>query len=286
MTHNASVSYTWAFQRTNQPLETRQFVNNIARIYSITRALPPYIHPDCPTPCPGRTRASRAGRPARATRSTAGATATAECKDNVTDLSLYESEGGKPEGGASVRAFVCQSTIIPAGGRGFHTSLSSQSITLVDTFLGATVETTLGDITARPDLFPDAKHQLPNIIIYYRSSDVTASCMAGRSLVLLLRCDPDMSPQGDVTVPSPCPAGTCDGCSFHFLWRSSGACPLCSHHDSHRIEGACKHGLQGVVWVWKEPRVCVGKQTLPCDSVEGNTLHYGPVSPWYLQWYF
>lgn len=43
---------------------------------------------------------------------------------------------------------------------------------------------------------------------------------------------------------SKCPAGTCDGCTFYFLWESSEACPLCTEHDFHEIEGACKRGFQ------------------------------------------
>lgn len=41
-----------------------------------------------------------------------------------------------------------------------------------------------------------------------------------------------------------CPAGTCDGCTFHFLWESSSACPHCTEEDYHQIEGACKGGVQ------------------------------------------
>lgn len=43
---------------------------------------------------------------------------------------------------------------------------------------------------------------------------------------------------------SKCPAGTCDGCTFYFLWESVEACPLCTEHDFHEIEGACKRGFQ------------------------------------------
>ena len=43
---------------------------------------------------------------------------------------------------------------------------------------------------------------------------------------------------------SKCPAGTCDGCTFYFLWESVEACPLCTERDFHEIEGACKRGFQ------------------------------------------
>lgn len=59
----------------------------------------------------------------------------AVCTDNVTDLSV-DSQRERGEGANAVKTFICQSTIIPANGRGFHTALSSQSINLADTFLG------------------------------------------------------------------------------------------------------------------------------------------------------
>lgn len=60
----------------------------------------------------------------------------AVCKDNVTDLSVADSQKERGEGANTIKTFICQSTIIPANGRGFHAVLSSQSITLADTFLG------------------------------------------------------------------------------------------------------------------------------------------------------
>lgn len=60
----------------------------------------------------------------------------AVCTDNVTDLSITDSQREKGEGANAVKTFICQSTIIPASGRGFHTALASQSINLADTFLG------------------------------------------------------------------------------------------------------------------------------------------------------
>lgn len=58
----------------------------------------------------------------------------AVCRDNVTNL-LNEDTGGGQQG-SSVEAFLCQSTIIPSDGRGLRTALSSQSISLADTFQG------------------------------------------------------------------------------------------------------------------------------------------------------
>nr|XP_045720990.1 endosome/lysosome-associated apoptosis and autophagy regulator family member 2 [Mirounga angustirostris] len=71
-----------------------------------------------------------------------------------------------------------------------------------------------------------------------------------------------------------CPAGTCDGCTFYFLWESAEACPLCTEHDFHEIEGACKRGFQETLYVWNEPKWCIKGISLPekklstCETVD------------------
>nr|XP_020758740.1 UPF0577 protein KIAA1324-like homolog [Odocoileus virginianus texanus] len=73
---------------------------------------------------------------------------------------------------------------------------------------------------------------------------------------------------------SKCPAGTCDGCTFYFLWESVEACPLCTDHDFHEIEGACKRGFQETLYVWNEPKWCIKGISLPekklstCETVD------------------
>uniref|UniRef100_A0A4W6DDP6 Endosome-lysosome associated apoptosis and autophagy regulator family member 2a n=1 Tax=Lates calcarifer TaxID=8187 RepID=A0A4W6DDP6_LATCA len=340
MTKNASVSYTWAFQRTNQPSDIRRYVNDVARIYSISvsnavdgvssgcRACALSTQPSSSTcvPCPPghyiETRTSQctecppntylvshttpgpdACKPCgpgsksdkdhtrcysdcHFTHTEGNTTLTfdfsllgsvgslmngpsftskgtkyfhhfnislcgeqlAVCRDNVTDLSIADSQREKGEGANAVKTFICQSTIIPASGRGFHTALSSQSINLADTFSPA--------------------------YLSIRSLEATSSCESGRSAVVTLRCNPEKSTKGELSVPSQCPAGTCDGCTFHFLWESSGACPTCTERDYHRIEGACKGGHQDLLYVWTEPKLCMGgvtlpeKKTLPCEGME------------------
>ncbi|XP_052008006.1 endosome/lysosome-associated apoptosis and autophagy regulator family member 2-like isoform X2 [Xyrauchen texanus] len=196
----------------------------------------------------------------------------AVCRDNVTDLSSEDADGGHL--GSTVKAFICQSTIIPSDGRGLKTALSSQSISLADTFQGATVERLLNGITTRPELFPSSSERIPDIHFFYRSPQVTISCPRGRNAVVSLRCNPEKTARGDLFVPSDCPAGTCDGCMFYFLWESSSACPHCSDANYHAIEGACKGGVQDTVYVWTQPRLCAGglslplKRTSPCETID------------------
>ncbi|KAM8892856.1 endosome/lysosome-associated apoptosis and autophagy regulator family member 2 [Spinachia spinachia] len=366
MTQNASVSYTWAFQRTNQPSDVRRYVNDVVRIYSISvsnavdgvasrcRACALSTQPSrstcvpCPpghyidartsqcTECPRNTYlvphaapgpdACKPCGPASKsdedhslcfsdchfTHTEGNVTLTydfgllgsvgslmngpsftskgtkyfhlfkiglcggkmAICTDNVTDLSITDSQREKGEGTSAVKTFICQSTIIPASGRGFHTALASQSINLADTLLGVTVASTLDGIRARPELYPQTTKKAPDVNFYYRSLEPTSSCELGRSAVVTLRCNAEESTKGELSVPSQCPAGTCDGCAFHFLWESSAACPTCTERDYHQIEGACKGGHQDLLYVWTEPKLCVGglslpeKKTLPCEGVE------------------
>lgn len=49
---------------------------------------------------------------------------------------------------------------------------------------------------------------------------------------------------------SKCSEGTCDGCSFHFLWRSQHACPLCSERNYKEIVSACIQGIQVQLTSW------------------------------------
>lgn len=49
-----------------------------------------------------------------------------------------------------------------------------------------------------------------------------------------------------VFLHSNCSEGTCDGCTFHFLWESQHACPLCTKNHYREIVSACIQGIQVV----------------------------------------
>ncbi|TKS73375.1 UPF0577 protein KIAA1324-like -like protein [Collichthys lucidus] len=197
----------------------------------------------------------------------------AVCTDNVTDLSITDSQREKGEGANGVKTFICQSTIIPASGRGFHTALSSQSINLADTFLGVTVEDTLDKITLRPDLYPKTSKKVPDVNFFYRSLEATSSCESGRSAVVTLRCNPVKSVKGDLSVPSARQEHATAAPSISY-GRAQELVLQCTDRDYHQIEGACKGGHQDLLYVWTEPKLCVGgvtlpeKKTLPCEGME------------------
>uniref|UniRef100_A0A667ZZK5 Endosome-lysosome associated apoptosis and autophagy regulator 1 n=1 Tax=Myripristis murdjan TaxID=586833 RepID=A0A667ZZK5_9TELE len=177
----------------------------------------------------------------------------AACVDNVT------------ESGREVRGYVCQSTVVPSDIRG-QSVVSSQPAVIGDTLIGVTTKTTLSDISSLEQSFPAAS-SLPDVIFYYRSSETTQACKHGRSTTIRLRCDPTVTAKDHITLPSNCSEGTCDGCSFHFLWQSRHACPLCTKHHYREIVSACIQGIQVNTYVWQQPLQCYGGEALPPQRV-------------------
>uniref|UniRef100_A0A663LYD0 MRH domain-containing protein n=1 Tax=Athene cunicularia TaxID=194338 RepID=A0A663LYD0_ATHCN len=179
------------------------------------------------------------------------------CTDNITDVTLKDMVAESEDFSNFVGAFVCQSTIIPSDSKGFRTALALQSNSLADRFLGTWFV-----------LFTFL------LLFDVRSSTVTTSCENGRATVVTMRCNPNKPDQGELSVPSSCPAGTCDGCTFYFVWESAEACPLCTEQDYHEIEGACKKGFQETLYVWNEPKHCIKgvplpeKRTSTCETVD------------------
>ncbi|XP_074420638.1 endosome/lysosome-associated apoptosis and autophagy regulator 1 isoform X2 [Larus michahellis] len=188
----------------------------------------------------------------------------ASCSDNVTDARLPAGEG---PAGRVVTAHVCQSLLVPPDVMGYKTAVSSQPVSLADRLLGVTAGSTLDGVTSPPEHFPPGHPDLPDIVFFFRSNDVTQPCSGGRATAIRLRCDPLRPGTGTLAVPSKCPEGTCDGCTFHFLWVTGAACPLCSDAHYRPILGACLGGVQRTTYVWREPRLCRGGQELPAQRL-------------------
>ncbi|XP_028653915.1 endosome/lysosome-associated apoptosis and autophagy regulator 1 [Erpetoichthys calabaricus] len=176
------------------------------------------------------------------------------CIENVT-----ESRG--------IRSYVCQSTILPSEMRGVKNIISSQPFSLADRLIGVTAESTFHNITSPDDLFP-GKTDVPDIIFYFRSNERTQACKDGRASAVRLRCDQTaVAIGGTVSLPSKCPEGTCDGCTYHFLWMTAHACPLCSERDYKEIETECVQGVQKTTYMWRTPRLCAAGVELPMEKV-------------------
>ncbi|XP_052671275.1 endosome/lysosome-associated apoptosis and autophagy regulator 1 [Harpia harpyja] len=190
----------------------------------------------------------------------------ASCTDNVTDARLPAGEGDPAR---VVTSYVCQSILVPPDVMGYKTAVSSQPVSLADRVVGVTTGSTLDGIASPPEHFPPGHPDLPDIVFFYRSNDVTQPCSGGRATAIRLRCDPLRPGTGSLAVPSKCPEGTCDGCTFHFLWVTGEGCPRCSAGHYRPIVGACLGGIQRTTYVWREPRLCRGGQSLPAQKVRG-----------------
>uniref|UniRef100_A0A3P8TR15 Endosome-lysosome associated apoptosis and autophagy regulator 1 n=1 Tax=Amphiprion percula TaxID=161767 RepID=A0A3P8TR15_AMPPE len=177
----------------------------------------------------------------------------ASCVDNVT------------QSGREVRGYVCQSTVVPSDIRS-QSVVSSQPFLIGDSLIGVTTKTTLDSISSPDSLFPAASG-LPDVIFYYKSSDTTQACKKGRSAAIRLRCNPSVTAKDHITLPSNCSEGTCDGCTFHFLWQSQHACPLCTKNHYREIVSACIQGIQRTTYVWQQPLQCYGGESLPAQKV-------------------
>uniref|UniRef100_A0A8C5LY48 MRH domain-containing protein n=1 Tax=Leptobrachium leishanense TaxID=445787 RepID=A0A8C5LY48_9ANUR len=185
----------------------------------------------------------------------------ATCMDNVTD-----GRGTEEGSWHSVTSYICQSIIVPSDTIG-HKALSSQPINIAEQLLGVTTDRTFNNISSPVNLFPGDNVGIRDIIFYYRSKETTQSCSSGRATTVRLRCDPLSKGLGVISLPSNCPEGTCDGCTFHFLWRTEEACPLCTVQDFHIITGVCHLGIQTTTSMWKTPHLCKGGVELPANTV-------------------
>uniref|UniRef100_A0A671N4J3 UPF0577 protein KIAA1324-like n=1 Tax=Sinocyclocheilus anshuiensis TaxID=1608454 RepID=A0A671N4J3_9TELE len=179
--------------------------------------------------------------------------ALASCLENVT------------ESKRDVNGYICQSTVVPSEVRG-QSVVSSQPFTIGDSLIGVTTDFKFDDMSSLDGNFP-AESELPDVIFYYKSRETTQACKNGRSASIRLRCDPTVTLKNHVSLPSNCSEGTCDGCSFHFLWCSQYACPLCSERNIKEIASACIQGIQRTTYVWQQPLRCTGGVSLPPQKI-------------------
>ncbi|XP_026189393.1 UPF0577 protein KIAA1324 [Mastacembelus armatus] len=173
--------------------------------------------------------------------------------------------GNVTESQKEVKGYVCRSTVVPSEIRS-QSMVSSQPFIIGDSLIGVTTDTTLNGISSPEWLFPTAS-SLPDVIFYYKSSETTQACKNGRSATIRLRCNPTVAAKDHITLPSNCSEGTCDGCTFHFLWQSQHACPLCTKNHYREIVSACIQGIQKTTYVWQQPLQCYGGESLPAQKV-------------------
>lgn len=109
----------------------------------------------------------------------------------------------------------------------------------------ATVKATNGFDQLKPE-FP--AHLTPDLHYFFRSTGSSGSCVSGRSTVLTMRCSKTTSSLHDIRLPTQCPDGTCDGCSYHLLWLTAYACPICGPGDYSVVRGECSGGHQSIYY--------------------------------------
>ncbi|XP_055882863.1 endosome/lysosome-associated apoptosis and autophagy regulator family member 2-like isoform X1 [Biomphalaria glabrata] len=83
-----------------------------------------------------------------------------------------------------------------------------------------------------------------DIHFYYESGSSTSACPNGRTSIISLRCEPTKTGNGEILLSPKCSDGTCDGCTFHFLWLTRHACATCRKEDYHVVRGECVQGEQ------------------------------------------
>lgn len=166
----------------------------------------------------------------------------ATCINNVTTLPKeLRSVSRVPLGGPrTLTASICRSTLVPSRD---HTSLvSTQPVSLGDHLVKIITD---GNMTKE---FMETGFEIndEDIHFHYKAESPTAACPNGRETIITLRCDVKQDKRGTIDLPPKCPDGTCDGCTFHFLWRSQHACPVCKDKDYDVIVGECINGEQTV----------------------------------------
>lgn len=163
------------------------------------------------------------------------------CANNIT-------AHGSDESIDVLRSVICRSTIIPMKNNEGVRSLAAQSISLGDHLIGVTTETSLSNITVIKE-FIQKKSRYPDVHLFYFSPFTTRACPIGRWTTVTLYCDVSAAGNGTITLPPSCPDGTCDGCSFHFFWRSKWACPTCNEDDYEVVAGECTKGVQTIHYI-------------------------------------
>ncbi|XP_033745153.1 UPF0577 protein KIAA1324-like homolog isoform X1 [Pecten maximus] len=172
----------------------------------------------------------------------------AVCRNNVS------SSDSKKMKTRQTSAMVCRTTLVPDRDSG--TVVSTQPVSIGNTLYKIVSNVSLDEMYTREGYTGSEK----DIHFYYKSEKSTAACMLGRQTIISLRCDPSQSGAGTLEVPPKCADGTCDGCNFHFLWKTQSACAVCRKEDSEKIIGECQNGEQLIHFT--PPPNCVLKSKL------------------------
>nr|CAB3258740.1 UPF0577 protein KIAA1324-like [Phallusia mammillata] len=185
----------------------------------------------------------------------------AKCVDNVT---MTTREGST----STVQGMICRSTATNMiDQQGKHVTVHSQPTIVADSLVEVYQ---VDNETSLSSPFENEDDAVIKDVVYHMrhyESD-SKECTDGRHSYVYLRCDPLKNlPAGQIEMPQNCPDGTCDGCNFHFLWKSFDACPLCTENDYEAVVGSCIQGEQVTKYHWKfYPKNCKNGVSLPAQS--------------------
>ncbi|CAH1782541.1 unnamed protein product [Owenia fusiformis] len=174
------------------------------------------------------------------------------CANNVTQSSDGTAESSKSDEAHGVQSMICRSTLIPPRMNEQGESISAQPVSLGDHLLNITNSSMKTELEAAG--WTKDEYDL-DLHFTYVSSESTKACPDGRYTVIHLRCDVKESGSGTLELPPKCPDGTCDGCTFHFMWNSKHACPQCHEDDYDVVKGECHQGEQIIHYY--PPKHCV-----------------------------
>jgi len=187
------------------------------------------------------------------------------CKDNISygladhsNLTDTETVQLMDELTESVESMICRTTLIPPSGTDDEL-MAAQPVSLGDILVNITADPSSPFHESQANKM--AENGYPgedtdaDVHFLYLSQTPTSACKKGRSSVVTLRCDMAQANEGVIDLPPRCPDGTCDGCEFHFLWRTPRACPLCKKQDYTEVKGECVDGEQIIHYY--PPKHCV-----------------------------
>ncbi|XP_062523111.1 endosome/lysosome-associated apoptosis and autophagy regulator family member 2-like isoform X2 [Corticium candelabrum] len=159
-----------------------------------------------------------------------------------------------------VRSHVCRSTVMPLSS---GETLDVEPVSLGDQLLAVVTSEESSNLSAMSVIGDIRKGNESILNFFFKGIGATALCPKGRSAVVALHCDVTKGGQGELTLPLHCPDGTCDGCTYGFVWHTQVACPLCRDSDYEKLEGVCKDNKSEIMYLQKEPRECIGGVTRP-----------------------
>ncbi|BFZ08340.1 hypothetical protein BsWGS_11379 [Bradybaena similaris] len=157
------------------------------------------------------------------------------CVNNVTSELVMLNQPG------FLSSMVCRSTLVPQSDSD-KPLVSTQPVSL-GTHLTKIVSNVSLNGLYEEEGFP-VEDTERDIHFYYESGSSTSACPNGRISIISLHCDPSQTEAGSIQLPPKCSDGTCDGCTFHFLWLTIHACPKCRKEDYKVVRGECVAGEQ------------------------------------------